>query len=133
MELAGRRRLLVTIGVLTGMLLAAMEATVVATAMPTVIASLGGFKIYTWVFSIYLLTSTVSMPIWGKLSDLYGRRRCYQAGIAFFLFGSALSGMSGTMTELIIFRGVQGLGAGALVPLSLTITGEIYTLQERAR
>lgn len=133
MELAGRRRVLVTIGVLTGMLLAALEATVVATAMPTVIASLGGFKIYTWVFSIYLLTSTVSMPIWGKLSDLYGRRRCYQVGIFVFLLGSALSGMSTTMTQLIIFRGVQGLGAGALIPLSLTITGEIYTLQERAR
>lgn len=133
MHLSRERRILVTVGIMTGMLLAALEATVVATAMPKVIASLGGLAIYSWVFSIYLLTSTVSLPIWGKLSDLYGRRLCYQVGITVFLLGSVLSGMSQSMNQLILFRAIQGLGAGALVPIALTIIGEIYTLEERAR
>src|SRR5438128_168148 len=133
MELSQKRRTWVTIGIMTGTLLAAMEGTVVATAMPTVIASLGGLAIYSWVFSIYLLTSTVSVPIWGKLSDIYGRRACFQISIVIFLVGSALSGAAHSMTQLIIFRALQGLGAGALVALPLTIIGEIYTLQERSR
>lgn len=128
-----RRRWAVTAGIMTGMFLAALEATVVGTAMPTVIASLGGLNHYSWVFSAYLITSTVTVPVWGKLSDLYGRRLIYQIGIAVFLLGSALSGMSGSMTELIIFRAIQGLGAGALVPLGMTIIGDIFTLEERAR
>jgi len=115
------------------MFLAALEATVVGTAMPTVIASLGGLNRYSWVFSAYLLTSTVTVPVWGRLSDLYGRRSLYLAGIVIFLVGSALSGASQTITQLIVFRGIQGLGAGALVPLSMTINGDIYTLRERAR
>jgi EmrB/QacA subfamily drug resistance transporter len=133
MELSRRRRTLVTIGIMTGSLLAAMEGTVVATAMPTVVASLGGLAIYSWVFSIYLLTATVSMPIWGKLSDLYGRRSCFQISIAIFLIGSALSGAAQSMTQLILFRALQGLGAGALTSLPLTIIGETYTLEERSR
>jgi EmrB/QacA subfamily drug resistance transporter len=133
LSMSGRRRWAVTAGVMTGMFLAALEATVVSTAMPTVIASLGGLSHYSWVFSAYLITSTVTVPVWGKLSDLYGRRLFYQLGIAVFLLGSVLSGMSTTMTQLIIFRAVQGLGAGALVPLGMTIIGDIYTLTERAR
>lgn len=133
MQLSRERRIWITAGVLTGTLLAAMESTVVSTAMPTVVASLGGLARYSWVFSIYLLTSTVSMPIWGKLSDLYGRRYCYLIGISIFLVGSALSGLSQSMNQLIIFRALQGLGAGAIVPSALTIIGEIYTLEERAR
>src|SRR5205085_7098436 len=128
-----RRRLAVTLGVITGMFLAALEATVIGTAMPTVIASLGGLNHYSWVFSAYLITSTVTVPVWGKLSDLYGRRLFYQIGIAVFLIGSVLSGMSGSMTQLIVFRAIQGLGAGALVPLGMTIIGDIFTLKERAR
>lgn len=116
-----------------GMFLAALEATVVATAMPTVIAALGGMSHYSWVFSAYLVASTVTVPVWGKLSDLYGRRLFYQIGIAVFLVGSVLSGFSTTMPQLIVFRTIQGLGAGALVPLGMTIIGEIFTLQERAR
>lgn len=131
--LSPRRRLMVTVGVLVGMFLAALEVTVVGTAMPTVIASLGGLDRYSWVFSAYLLTSTVTVPVWGRLSDLYGRRPLYLAGIIFFLIGSALSGMSQTITQLILFRAIQGLGAGALVPLSLTINGDIYTIKERTR
>jgi EmrB/QacA subfamily drug resistance transporter len=133
LEMSARRRWAVTIGVMTGMFLAALEATVIGTAMPTVIASLGGLNRYSWVFSAYLITSTVTVPVWGKLSDLYGRRLFYQIGIGIFLLGSVLSGMSGSMEQLIIFRAIQGLGAGALVPLGMTIIGDIFTLQERAR
>ena len=122
-----------TLGVITGMFLAALEATVVGTAMPTVISSLGGLNHYSWVFSAYLITSTVTVPVWGKLSDLYGRRLFYQMGIAVFLAGSMLSGLSASMTQLIVFRAVQGLGAGALVPLGMTIIGDIFTVEERAR
>ena len=128
-----RRRWAVTAGVMTGMFLAALEATVVGTAMPTVIASLGGLNHYSWVFSAYLITSTVTVPVWGKLSDLYGRRLFYQIGSAIFLLGSAFSGMSNSMTQLIIFRAIQGLGAGVLVPLAMTIIGDIFTIAERAR
>src|SRR5215217_268248 len=133
LEMSKRRRWAVTIGVMTGMFLAALEATVVSTAMPTVIASLGGLSHYSWVFSAYLITSTVTVPVWGKLSDLYGRRLFYQLGIAVFLLGSILSGMSTSMTQLIAFRAIQGLGAGALIPLGMTIIGDIYTLKERTR
>src|SRR5437868_13625403 len=133
LEMSNRRRWAVTIGVMTGMFIAALEATVVGTAMPTVIASLGGLNHYSWVFSAYLVTSTVSVPVWGKLSDLYGRRLLYQLGIGVFLLGTLLSGLAGSiprlsdfaepMTQLIIFRAIQGLGAGALIPLGMTIIG----------
>src|SRR5918995_6735469 len=99
LAMSSRRRLWVTLGVITGMFLAALEATVVGTAMPTVIASLGGLSHYSWVFSAYLITSTVTVPVWGKLSDLYGRRLIYQVGIAIFLTGSVLSGISDSMTQ----------------------------------
>jgi len=131
--LSRSRRRVVTGGVMLGMFLAALEATVVGTAMPTVVASLGGLNRYSWVFSAYLLASTVTVPLWGRLSDLYGRRTLYLAGVAFFLIGSALSGASQSITQLIAFRAVQGLGAGGLIPLSLTINGDIYTIRERAR
>jgi EmrB/QacA subfamily drug resistance transporter len=127
------RRWIVTTGLLLGNFLAALEATVVSTAMPTVVASLGGLHHYSWVFSAYLLTSTASVPLWGRLSDLYGRRRPYLAAIAIFLVGSMLAGVSQSMVQLILFRALQGLGAGGLIPLSLTIIGEIYTLAERTR
>jgi EmrB/QacA subfamily drug resistance transporter len=131
--MSSRRRWFVTAGVMTGMLLAALEATVVGTAMPTIVAALGGLAHYSWVFSAYLLTSTVTVPVWGKLSDLFGRRRLFQIGVAVFLIGSALCGFAQTMTQLIVWRAVQGLGAGALVPLAMTIIGDIFTLEERAK
>src|SRR3982751_4973360 len=133
LEMSGRRRWAVTIGVMTGMFIAALEATVVGTAMPTVIAALGGLNHYSWVFSAYLVTSTVSVPVWGKLSDLYGRRLLYQLGIGVFLLGTLLSGFSATMMQLIIFRAIQGLGAGALVPLGMTIIGDTFTVKERGK
>jgi len=127
------RRAAVTAGLMLGMFLAALEATVVSTAMPTVVASLGGIDHYSWVFSAYLLTSTASVPLWGRLSDLSGRRTVYLAAIALFLTGSMLAGVSQSMFQLIAFRLLQGLGAGGLIPLGLTIIGEIYTLAERTR
>ena len=132
-RISSKRRWAITAGVMTGMFIAALEATVVGTAMPTVIASLGGLNHYSWVFSAYLVTSTVTVPVWGKLSDLYGRRLLYQVGIGVFLLGTLLSGLSGSMTQLIVFRAIQGLGAGALVPLGMTIIGDTFTLEERAK
>lgn len=128
-----RRKTVVTTGVLLGMALAALEVTVIGTAMPTIIATLGGLRIYAWAFSLYLLTQTVSVPLWGRLSDMYGRRPFYLASIALFMAGSALSGASQSMVQLIVFRGIQGLGAGGLIPLALTVVGEMYTLEQRAR
>lgn len=127
------KRRIVVAGLMIGTLLAAMESTIVTTAMPTVVTQLGGLSVYSWVFSLYILTSTVTVPIWGKISDMYGRRICYQACILIFLLGSALSGAAQTMPQLIAFRAVQGIGAGGLVPLAMTIVGEIFTLEERAR
>jgi EmrB/QacA subfamily drug resistance transporter len=133
LDLSQARRRVVTIGVLTGTALAALEATVVGAAMPTVVASLGGLEHYSWVFSAYLLTSTVTVPIWGKLSDLYGRRPLYQVGVALFLLGSGLSGASRDMGQLVLFRALQGIGAGALIPLGMTILADLYDLAQRAR
>jgi EmrB/QacA subfamily drug resistance transporter len=127
------KRVSVTLGILVGMFLAALEMTVVGTAMPTIVSSLGGLEIYSWVFSAYLLTSTVTVPIWGKLSDLHGRRLLYMFSVGLFLFGSILSGLARSMSELIVFRAVQGLGAGGLLPIGMTIIGELYTPVERAR
>ena len=132
-QMTSRRRWAITAGVMTGMFLAALEATIIGTAMPTVVAALGGLAHFSWVFSAYLLTSTVSVPLWGKLSDLYGRRLFYQLAIAIFLVGSVLSGMSQSMPQLIAARALQGLGAGGLVPLGMTIIGDIFSLEERAR
>jgi EmrB/QacA subfamily drug resistance transporter len=126
-------RRIITLGVLGGAFLAAIEATIVSTVMPTVVAHLGGLTHYAWVFSAYILTSTVTMPLWGRLSDLYGRRTFYLAAVGLFLLGSALSGASQSMAQLIAFRAVQGLGAGGLLPLGMVIIGELYTLKERAK
>lgn len=120
-------------GVMLSIFLAAVESTVVATAMPTVVAALGGISVYSWVFSGFLLTSTVTMPLWGRLSDLYGRRSTYMVGMSVFLAGSALSGVAHGMGELIVFRMVQGLGAGSLITIGMTIVGDLYGLEQRAR
>jgi EmrB/QacA subfamily drug resistance transporter len=115
------------------MFLAAIEATAVGTALPTVIAELGGMSRYSWVFSAYLLTSTTTVPMYGKLADLFGRRRIFTFGVALFLLGSVLSGMSNSPGQLIVFRAIQGLGAGGVMPVSVTLMGDLYTLEERGR
>jgi len=127
------RRGLVLAGVMGSVFLAAMESTVVATAMPTVIASLGGIEIYSWTFSAFLLASTVTMPLWGRLADQLGRRRVYLAGLGIFLLGSALSGLSQSMAQLISFRALQGLGAGSLVTVGMTVIADLWGLERRAK
>lgn len=129
----GRDRKLVTAAVLLGMFLAALEATAVAAALPTAVGEMGGVERYSWVFSVYLLTSTTTVPLFGKLADLYGRRIIYHIAVALFLVGSALSGLAGSFGQLILFRAIQGLGAGGVQPIAITITGDIYSLEERAR
>jgi EmrB/QacA subfamily drug resistance transporter len=132
-ETTPARRAVVLAGVMAAMFLAAMESTVVATAMPTVIASLGGIRIYSWTFSAFLLTSTVSMPIWGRLADHLGRRPAYLIGLAVFLIGSALAGLSQSMEQLIAFRALQGVGAGSLITIGMTIVGDLYGMERRAK
>jgi len=113
--------------------LASMEGTVVATAMPSIVGQLGGLSIYSWVFSIYMLASTTTVPIYGKLSDLVGRKRVYLVAMALFLAGSVLCAQARTMEQLVLFRAVQGLGAGGVMPLAFIIIGELFTLEQRAR
>ena len=120
-------------GILLSLFLASMEGTVVATAMPTIVGQLGGLSIYSWVFSIYMLTSTTTVPIYGKLSDVYGRKRIYFISMGLFLVGSVLCAQARSMEQLVLFRAIQGLGAGGVLPLVFTIVGELYTLEERVR
>ncbi len=132
-NLSPQARQLATTGLIVGVFLAALEASVVATAMPSVIRDLGGETLYALPFAVYLLTSTVSSPLWGRASDVVGRRRLYLAAVLIFLIGSALCGQSHSMGLLIAARVVQGIGAGGLLPLTLTMVGELYSLQERSR
>jgi EmrB/QacA subfamily drug resistance transporter len=127
----GRR--MITVGLMMAMAVIAVEVTVVVTALPTVIGELRGLELYPWVFSAYLLTSTVTVPIFGKLADLYGRKPIFLGGMAVFLLGSVLCGLAVSMPLLVGFRALQGLGAGALGPLVFTIIGDIYPLRERGK
>ncbi len=115
------------------MFMVAVEATIVATAMPTIVSDLGGFHLFSWVFTAYLLATAVTVPIYGRLADLHGRRRVFFAGAGIFLVGSILCGLARSMVALIALRALQGLGAGAVQPLAATIVGDIYTPAERAR
>lgn len=115
------------------MMLAAMDTTIVSTAIPQVVGDLGGFGLFTWVFSIYLLTQTVTIPIYGKLSDIYGRKPILIGGSLVFLAGSAASAAAWNMPALIVFRGIQGLGAGSIMATVNTLAGDLYTVRERAR
>ena len=115
------------------MFLAALDQTIVGPVLPTIVTQLNGADLYTWVVTIFLLTSTVTVPIYGKLSDLYGRRPLLLFGISLFLVGSFLSGLSQTMWQLILFRGIQGLGAGALFPIALATIGDLFTPAERGK
>lgn len=126
-------RFVIVIALMLGMTLAALDTTIVGTALPSIVGKLGGFDLYSWVFSAYLLTSTTSVPIYGKLADLYGRKPLFLIGTGVFLLGSVASGAAQSMEQLILFRALQGLGAGAVVPLVLTIIGDIFDLHERAR
>jgi EmrB/QacA subfamily drug resistance transporter len=126
-------RPLTTVAIMLALFMAATEATVIATAMPTVVSELGGLHLYGWVGAAYMLASTVTIPLYGKLSDLYGRKPMLFAGLAIFLVGSVLSGAARSMTQLVVFRALQGAGAGGIQPVALTIIGDIFTPQERGR
>src|SRR6516164_6189732 len=125
------RLISILVGVMLGMLLAALDQTIVGTALPRIVANLGGLEHSAWVVTAYLLASTVSIPIYGKLSDIYGRRIIFILGMIIFLAGSALAGTSQNMTQLIIYRGIQGLGAGAMMPIAMAIICDIFPPAER--
>ena len=131
--LSHRQILLVYSGLALGMLLAALDQTIVATALPTIVGDVGGLQHLSWVVTAYLLASTASTPLYGKVSDLLGRKRVFQTAIVVFLVGSTLSGLAQTMVQLIAFRAVQGLGAGGLIVLAQAIIGDILAPRERGR
>ncbi len=131
--LSQRAKMEVLFAVLLGLFLGALDQTIVGPALPTIVTQLAGNDIYVWAVTIYLLTSTISVPFWGKLSDLYGRKPMFMIGIVIFLVGSALSGLSQNMTQLIGFRGLQGIGAGSLFPIALAVIGDLFTPAERGK
>ena len=131
--LSHRAKMEILFAVLLGLFLVALDQTIVGTALPRIVTDLGGNELYTWVVTIYLLTSTITVPFYGKLSDLYGRRPMLMIGISLFLLGSILSGLSQEMWQLILFRGIQGLGAGALFPIALAVIGDLFTPAERGK
>ncbi|HYL40800.1 MAG TPA: MFS transporter, partial [Candidatus Binatus sp.] len=126
-------QILITVGIMAAIAVAALDSTVVGTAMPTIIGQLGGLGEYAWVFSAYLLASTTTVPLYAKLADIHGRKPIFLIGLALFVGGSALCGLSSSMVELIAFRTIQGLGAGAVQPISFTIAGDIFEPRRRAR
>jgi EmrB/QacA subfamily drug resistance transporter len=133
LDLSHRAKMEILFAIMMGLFLGALDQTIVAVALPTIVTQLGGQELLTWTITIYLLTSTITVPFYGKLSDLYGRKPLLMIGITLFLTGSVLSGLSGDMTQLIIFRGIQGLGAGALFPISLAVIGDLFTPAERGK
>src|SRR5215468_4106996 len=126
-------RRMVTVALFVSTFLVSLDTSVVSTAMPTVIGQIGGIQLYAWVFASYLLTSTVTVPIYGKLADLLGRKPVFLAAIAIFMVGSMLCGQAQTMEQLIAFRLLQGLGAGGVLPINQTILGDVFPLEQRAR
>ena len=132
-ELSPRARFEVLGAILLALLLGALDQTIVGTALPRIVTDLKGNDLYTWAVTIYLLTSTISVPFYGKLSDYFGRKPLLLFGIVVFLVGSALSGLSQDMQQLILFRGIQGIGAGSLFPISLAVIGDLFTPAERGK
>lgn len=123
----------ITGALLVATFLSAIEGTIISTATPAIVKSLGGLDLISWVFAIYLLTSAVTTPIFGKLADLFGRKKVFIVGTSIFLLGSLLCGFSQNMGQLILFRGLQGIGAGAVIPITFTIIGDIFTYEQRAK
>ncbi len=131
--LSHRAKMEVLVAVMLGLFLGALDQTIVGPALPTIATDLSGNDYYVWAVTIYLLTSTISVPFWGKLSDIYGRKPIFMIGIVIFLIGSALSGLSQNMGMLIVFRGIQGIGAGSLFPVALAVIGDLFTPAERGK
>ena len=132
-QLSDRARLQILGAILLALFLFALDQTVVGTALPRIVTDLRGNDLYTWAVTIYLLTSTISGPIYGKLSDLFGRRPIFIFGVSIFLIGSILAGLSQEMWQLILFRGLQGLGGGAVFPVALAVVADLYTPAERGK
>ncbi|MGH2654371.1 MAG: MFS transporter, partial [Actinomycetota bacterium] len=128
-----REILIVYSGLMLGILLAALDQTIVATALPTIVGDLGGLTHLSWVVTAYLLSSTASVPLYGKISDLYGRRKVFRFAIVTFLVGSVLAGLAQDMLQLILARGIQGVGGGGLIAMSMTIIGDVVAPRERGR
>src|SRR4029079_3507281 len=128
-----RRKLSILSGVVLAMLLSSLDQTIVSTAMPTIVQELHGLEHISWVFTAYMLGSTVTVPIYGKLSDIFGRRNLYLIGIVIFLGGSVLCGLAQDMTQLIFFRGLQGIGGGAMMVNSFAIIGDVFPPAERGK
>jgi EmrB/QacA subfamily drug resistance transporter len=133
MDMSRKRVIVVVIGIMFSLFMAAVETTVVATAMPSIVGQLGGLAHFSWVFSAYMIATTTTTPLYGKLSDIYGRRPTFLVAMAIFLVGSILSAQSQSMNQLIGFRAIQGLGAGGLMPLSFIIIGDLFSFEQRAR
>jgi EmrB/QacA subfamily drug resistance transporter len=131
--LSQRAKLEILFAVMLGLFLGALDQTIVGPALPTIVTQLSGNDYYVWSVTIYLLTSTITVPFWGKLSDIYGRKPIFMIGIVIFLVGSALSGLSQNMGMLILFRGIQGIGAGSLFPVALAVIGDLFTPAERGK
>ena len=121
------KRRLVLSACLIATFMAAVESSIVATIIPTIVSDLGGFNLFTWVFTVYLLTQAVTIPVYGRLADLYGRKPVFFAGTALFLAGTILCGLAWNMPRWCVFRALQGCGAGAIQPIAATILGDIYT------
>ncbi len=132
-DVTPRHRMEILGAILLALLLVALDQTIIGVALPKIVASLHGTEYYTWTVTIYLLTSTITVPFWGKLSDIYGRRTPLMAGITIFLIGSALCGLSQEMWQLVLFRGIQGIGAGALFPIALAVIGDLFSPLERGK
>jgi EmrB/QacA subfamily drug resistance transporter len=133
MDAEAKRKRRLMIGLMLGMLLASLDQTIVSAAMPTIVGELNGLSIFSWVFTAYMLASTTLVPIFGKLSDLFGRKRSYLVGVSIFLIGSMLCGLAQTMWQLILFRTIQGIGAGAITPITLTMLSEALPPKERGK
>lgn len=120
-------------GLVITTLISALDSNIMQTASPTIAKQLGGMQLFAWIFAVYMLASTITVPLYGKLSDLYGRKKLLMAAVALFTLGSILSGSANSMVLLVIFRGVQGLGAGGMIPLSMIIVGDLYTIEKRGK
>lgn len=130
---SARTRAMLVIAIMLATFLAALDSTIVGTSMPTIIGELGGLSLYSWVFSAYLLTSTTTVPMYGRLADLYGRKPLVLIACALFVGGSMLCGVAQSMPQLILFRALQGLGAGGIIPVTYTIVGDLFKVEERAK
>jgi EmrB/QacA subfamily drug resistance transporter len=128
-----RRRLRIITGVILGSFLAALDTTILATAMPTIVADLGGLSVYSWVFSVYMIMTAVSMPVWGKLADTVGKRSIFFAAVGLFLAASVLCGFSQSMMHLVIFRGIQGIGAGGLASVPFALISTVFPVHQRGK